>query len=359
MGRITPERYRGVIWCVRVKSGAFVAVRNGFAFPTGNSGFPKSHDVSKGIDKAAGAEREVVSSRKAHDIRGGNLMEASQGKGVGAHTIDITAPATEAARKWQGFGTALKPSWEPICLARTPLIGTVAANVLAHGTGALNIDGCRVGTEGGTAKGRSADKSQTDSVGGYLNAKAGAPIDAGRWPANIVHDGSEEVLAAFPETTSGTFSGKRNEPKTKGVYGSFALQDERGHVGDSGSAARFFYTAKADRLDRMASKHPTVKPVDLMQWLVRLITPPGGVVLDPFAGSGSTGEAAWREGMQCVLIEREAEYQTDIATRLELANAGPATRRSKAIKQVVSAGPLFGDVANDNGGGQANLRQVR
>lgn len=321
------------------------------------SGFPKSHNVGKAIDRELGAVRGKAFNMKGRGDRAEEL-DAN-----GREFLPPYEPATEAARKWQGWGTALKPAWEPICLARKPLgvpVGdirdadapparmrsaTVAENVLEHGTGALNIDGCRIGTEGGTAKGRSADKSETTSVGGYLNAKAGAPIDAGRWPANIVHDGSDEVLAGFPETSSGTFSGKRNKPKTKGVYGAFALQNEHGHVGDSGSAARFFYTAKADKLDRIGSKHPTVKPVDLMQWLCRMVTPPGGVVLDPFAGSGSTGEAAWREGMRCILIEREEEYQADIAERLRLANCGPATRKARAIKQVANDNlPLFGGV---------------
>jgi hypothetical protein len=138
------------------------------------------------------------------------------------------------------------------------------------------------------------------------------------WPANILTDGSAEVLAAC------------------------------GHVAEN--VTRLYFSAKADKLDRIGSKHPTVKPVDLMQWLCRMVTPPGGVVLDPFAGSGSTGEAAWREGFRCILIEREEEYQADIAARLELADKGPATRKARAIKQAPSAGPLFGDNDNANGG---------
>lgn len=223
-----------------------------------------------------------------------------------------------------GIGTALKPAWEPICLARKPLIGTVAENVLEHGTGAINVDGCRVGEPiahqpGGLHKGSGS------TVGSFTGTTEFEREPHGRWPANIVHDGSDEVERAFPD-----------------------------------DAARFFYTAKADKQDRMGSKHPTVKPVDLMQWLCRLITPPGGTVLDPFAGSGSTGEAAWREGFNAVLCERETEYQADIAERLRLASAGPMERNARAIKQVTTAGPLFGD--NDNvpaGGGQTDLRKVR
>jgi len=341
-------------------------IRDQLAWAYG-SGFPKSHDVSKGIDKAAGAVREKVRVDASElgnppnmvggAIKGDDRPWRLEAIERGYHEKDGDEPATDAAREWQGWGTALKPAWEPICLARKPLAGTVAANVLEHGTGALNIDACRVGTEGGTAKGRSADKSTTDSVGGYLNAKAGTPIDAGRWPANIVHDGSPEVTSCFPEikTTRSTVTSKPGA-----VYGAGnGLPSHTGTYGfdETGSAARFFYTAKADKLDRIGSKHPTVKPVDLMQWLVRLVTPPKGTVLDPFAGSGSTGEAAWREGMRCILIEREEEYQADIAERLRLASAGPMERKARAIKQADNDNlPLFGGA--ETGGARGEGRQI-
>jgi len=320
-------------------------IRDQLAWVYGN-GFPKSHNVSKAIDREAGATREIISSRRAHDIRGGNYMGASQGKAIDAYTIDITAPATPAAQEWQGWETALKPSWEPIVLARRPLIGTVAQNVLAHGAGGLNIDGCRIGESGGTAKGRSAVKSTTDSVGGYLNAKAGSPIDAGRWPANIIHDGSAEVVELFPNSKSCSAPSSADSPGA--ILGGSRTQGAI-YPGEDGSAARFFYSAKANTDERAGSKHPTIKPVDLMQWLARLVTPPGGVTLDPFAGSGTTGEAAWREGFSAILIERETKFQEDIARRMDLATAGPATRAaeiSKARGLVDDAGPLF---ANDNG----------
>ena len=316
------------------------------------SGFPKSHDVSKGIDKAAGAVREVVGKSIRH---GGGIKGAGTSYEVSPDVPDITAPATPAAREWQGWGTALKPAWEPICLARKPLIGTVAANVLERGTGALNIDGCRVGDTVETwPKSRSYAPGQIQP-GGKGETQATGSVPSGRWPANIVHDGSDEVLAGFPETGAAKAGGK----STGRNFGQeaddeFAKdRDRTGHTDNGGSAARFFYTAKADKGDRMGSKHPTVKPVDLMQWLCRMVTPPGGVVLDPFAGSGSTGEAAWREGFRCILIEREEEYQADIAARLNLADKGPATRKARSIKQTAGAGPLFGDAANDNGGGRA------
>lgn len=320
------------------------------------SGFPKSHDVSKAIDKAAGAVRARVRVA-APNSAAGSLVGSQDGDRPwrqealerGFHEKAGDVPVTAAAAAWQGWGTALKPAWEPIVMARKPLVGTVAANVLEHGTGALNIDGTRVGDSGGTAT-VTGDRHNTTvhAYGDGLGAQGGsiAQIDAGRWPANIVHDGSDEVVACFPDTKSGNLNQghKRGAGVTSYDGGGGVVAKDYG--GDSGSAARFFYSSKADKQDRIGSKHPTVKPVDLMQWLCRLVTPPGGTVLDPFAGSGSTGEAAWREGFQCVLIEREPEYQADIAERLRLADKGPLERRQRAIKQTADIGPLFG--SNDN-----------
>jgi DNA modification methylase len=261
----------------------------------------------------------------------------------------IRAPSAEA-EQWEGWGTALKPAWEPIVMARKPLIGTIAANVLAHGTGALNIDGCRVqfaGEVGHWSAGTAAGARPGVGYGGAI--KGGEQSALGRWPANIIHDGSEEVVAAFPDS-----DGQQGD-----VRGTEASQPFGGHIsgemtgrngatarGDSGSAARFFYTAKADAADRLGSKHPTVKPLDLMQYLVRLVTPPGGLVLDPFAGTGTTGEAAFREGMRAVLIEREPEYQADIARRMELAQnptKRAAVAKTKNNLQGAEGTPLFGD----------------
>ncbi len=237
-----------------------------------------------------------------------------------------------------GWGTALKPAHEPIVLARKGLVGTVAANVAAHGTGAINIDGCRVEGKSPSVERRESGK-KSGKCGNDLHSnqriKEGLSpykkdVDLyskprlgelyGRWPANVIHDGGDDVLAAFPESS----------------------------FGNGGSTAKLFYHAKADGDDRIGSKHPTVKPVDLMQWLCRLITPPGGLILDPFAGTGTTGEAAWREGFRAVLIEREAEYQADIARRMGLADAGHNTRKGAiavARGDVQDAGPLFGAVS--------------
>lgn len=326
------------------------------------SGFPKSHDVSKAIDKAAGAKREKVrdyNPRNPKATGGGKdgtegatrpWIEAAMERGY--HEKDGNEPATDAAREWQGWGTALKPSWEPICLGRKPLIGTVAENVLEHGTGAINVDGCRIDAEPRTQPSSGTYEGLTGSSTFAIRARPQRPEDKGRWPANIVHDGSDEVVVAFPSESGGAKTAKLGSG-SGGIWSESTGKPAGATYADSGSAARFFYTAKADKQDRMGSKHPTVKPVDLMQWLCRLITPPGGTVLDPFAGSGSTGEAAWREGFACVLVEREEEYQADIAARLKLANAGPMERTRRAIKQVDTLGQLFGD--NDNnpiGGGR-------
>ena len=224
---------------------------------------------------------------------------------------------------WQGWGTALKPALEPITVARKPLIGTVAENVLTHGTGALNVDGCRVGTDGGTAKG---SKPQGEGKGIYGAGLHGVceitHLDAGRWPANLIHDGSDEVVGLFPNTTSGSRkAGRHVVAGGQGRYGEFAEGDLPEVIGDSGSAARFFYCAKASKADREANNnHPTVKPTALMQYLCRLVTPPGGTVLDPFMGSGSTGKAAVREGFSFIGIEREQDY-IEIARKRIAANA--------------------------------------
>lgn len=240
---------------------------------------------------------------------------------------------------WRGLGSALKPANEPCVLARKPLSEkSIAANVLRWGTGALNIDGCRV-AHGADVDLTAVQRQQDGTDNGYRLAKSKLGVDVptykpeGRWPANLVHSGCPEVLAGFPETggdNGSTASSTRGSPLIDAVYG------DRERVpfeprGDSGSAARFFasfpeepqqrfwYGSKADGEDRLGSLHPTVKPIGLLQWLCRLVCPPGGTVLDCFAGTGTTGEAAWREGMNAILIEREEEYQADIARRMELA----------------------------------------
>lgn len=244
-----------------------------------------------------------------------------------------------------GWGTALKPACEPICLARKPLTGTVAANMLEHRTGAINIDGCRVGLR---EKPKVTNPKRTSNTYGVINSPGGKLLPDARWPANIIHDGSDEILTAFPDAPGQQYfvGPEHGDRPSRGIYGDFGARPPNEPRGDSGSAARFFYTAKADSDDRLGSKHPTVKPVDLVQWLVRLVTPKGGLVLDPFAGTGTTAEACYREGMRCMLVEREAEYQADIRRRMGLVLGGPEERRRESIKaktkdQPLDAGPLF------------------
>jgi len=315
------------------------------------SGFPKSHNISKGIDKAAGAEREVVGrnpNSRENATKNNTLYES----GTVGKTDYITTAATAAAKQWQGWGTALKPAHEPIVLARKPFEGTVANNILTYGVGGINIDGTRVGSEGGSTRG---DKPSTHlSPSGAFNTGHNiAKLDAGRFPANFIHDGSDEVVALFP-TTSPAKSGLRNPngKQSTNAFGDFNGQPGivGGHDDNGGSAARFFYCAKANKRDRnegcenlddkewktegaaiperenrpfLPSKnnHPTVKPTDLMQYLCRLITPPNGTILDPFLGSGSTGKAAMYEGFNFVGIELTEEYLPIAKARIQFALA--------------------------------------
>jgi DNA modification methylase len=270
------------------------------------------------------AEREVIVTKSAARSNDGSWASNVAGGMFkpGERDYDITAPATEAAKQWQGWGTALKPALEPITVARKPLIGTVAENVLAHGTGAINVDGCRVGDTVETwPKSRSfragISSGYTDGIEkGATQTTGDAP--PGRWPANLIHDGSDEVLRVFPFVKTGICPADG----AGGYQGGFNRRDSRIAMngGDSGSVSRFFYCAKASKSDRGADNvHPTVKPTDLMRYLCRLVTPPGGVVLDPFMGSGSTGKAACLEGFNFIGIERESQYFDIACKRIEQA----------------------------------------
>lgn len=230
--------------------------------------------------------------------------------------------ATDAARQWEGWGTALKPALEPITLARKPLVSTVAGNVMMHGTGALNIAASRVHANGDPqlaakyASVQTAGPRENAVYGADSRPRAGAaPHEGGRFPANLIHDGSPEVVAHFPDSagSGGSVPNVKITGYGDGAVGTGSaeyLGGERTKVDcGTGSAARFFYCAKASRRDRGEdNKHPTVKPTDLMRYLCRLITPPGGMVLDPFAGSGSTGKAAALEGFQFIGFELDPEH---------------------------------------------------
>ena len=281
------------------------------------SGFPKSLDVSKAIDKAAGAEREDV-----YEDKTGVTDNLAYGKGLGVGVIE-RRPATPEAEKWNGWGTALKPAFEPIVVARKPLAGTVAQNVLEHGTGALNIDACRIGTDLITTIGTPGAKN---TYGTYTAKPSSDHV--GRWPANVALD--ETAAAMLDEQSGWQKDGTAHLDNRMSDYDatSYKIVDSRGGTrgyGGEGGASRFFYTAKASRQDRNAggladNTHPTVKPTELMRWLIRLVTPPGGIILDPFGGSGSTGLAARAENTRCILIEREAEYLNIIRDRLAQLN---------------------------------------
>jgi site-specific DNA-methyltransferase (adenine-specific) len=325
------------------------------------SGFPKSLDVSKAIDKTAGAEREIIGTT---DQAVGVFAHSGSGtpqdyKGY-AEQHNITAPATLEAKQWEGWGTALKPAFEPVIVARKPIEGTVANNVLKWGTGGLNIDGSRIGRQDGdnsTAGNRTATFGTQDTNSGGDGSGGWTQNDSGRWPANIILD---PYTAELLDEQSGT--SKPSKGRTGKVGGQQGLY-ENGHSPDyestwpsdnGGGASRFFYVAKASKRDRnegleelplgqskfgnqketvegsLNSKHrgeprqnfhPTVKPTTLMEYLIKLVTPPNGTVLDPFTGSGSTGKAAILQGFDFIGIEMTEEYLPIIEGRLKHAEA--------------------------------------
>ena len=251
-----------------------------------------------GIEWTAYKNREVVGTAKWKTLNEAP-MPGADCSAKNRSFKNITAPATDEAKRWNGWGTALKPAWEPIIVARKPLIGTVAQNVLTHGTGAINIDGCRVEGEIGTCyktKGNGEVGAGGVYEGGYRgewNSDNPHPDSVrhnaiGRFPANLIHDGSDEATDPM------------------------------------GEAQRYFYCAKASKADRTEgcdrNHHPTVKPTSLMRYLCRLVTPPDGIVLDPFTGSGSTGKGAILEGFRFYGIEKEAEYAEIARARIEYAH---------------------------------------
>jgi len=324
------------------------------------SGFPKSLDISKSIDKAAGAEREVVDRRRV--IGGGteHINRGNKDQGFrpgdyqkGENILDVTAPATDLAKQWSGYGTALKPAWEPIIVAMKPCDGTFAANAQKHGVAGMNIDGCRVEWD---AKSKANDTKRrvtprTDVTGGSFHAGGGknegyigeAESPSGRWPANLIWSHHPECESIGTSEVSGNGHWPKSRPKNNTECGpnGHGGQDElnerfstnetvenwRCHAdcpskcfpssASCSSASRFFYCAKASQAERSGSKHPTVKPLNLIAYLVRLVRPPdGGVILDPFAGSGTTAEACIHEKIECIAIERDAEYINDIRSRI-------------------------------------------
>jgi site-specific DNA-methyltransferase (adenine-specific) len=237
-----------------------------------------------------------------------------------------TKPSTESAKQWSGWGTALKPAWEPIILCRKPLDGTVAENVQKWGTGAINIDGCRIGVESTIRNSNAGTNGEGWGMGKYSHINGS---DKGRFPANLIHDGSDEVLEEFPQN-AGAFAPVKSgmNGKSKGIYGDFAQKGDDGASfrGDSDSAARFFYCAKASKSERnlglpegTTNKHPTVKPLSLIEYLIKLISVENAIVLDPFTGSGTTGIACTRLGRKFVGYELDKESFITAETRLKKA----------------------------------------
>jgi len=413
---IEKKNYKGKVWCISVESGAFVARRNGKIFITGNSGFPKSHNIGKAVDKLRkGSDKldefslfikkkreELGISKSEADkfVCGGTTMysffEGRKDKPlyfpnkehykkikellkldntwddfvletneqiVGYENGDFgfqkggqrwngdkkILELTDKAKKYEGQGTALKPAMELWTLCRKPLSEkTIAKNVLKWGTGGINIDGCRVGSEKHSYSINGATK------GGNFGNGANQPANErnhktvqGRFPANLIHDGSEEVVSEFPDSKSSNAVRKNNktplEPKDGWNANNMKGQDSYG-FDDSGSASRFFYCAKSSKAERnkglegfeekeridyggfhsekgliengrnpenrvlMKNNHPTVKPIKLMKYLCRLITPKDGTVIDPYMGSGTTGIACKEEDFGFIGIEKDEEY---------------------------------------------------
>jgi DNA modification methylase len=282
------------------------------------SGFPKSHDVAKAItaqELHGGSNPQAIrKARQGEDYAPTGQSDYRKGRAFSAEIEHDRRPTelTDAAREWQGYGTALKPATEPICLARKPISeSSIAANVLKWGTAALNIDGCRI--EAGDKTPAPVGEFARPNIGatGHKGVRDGSADHLGRWPANLIHDGSDEVVAGFPESDGAAAAvGPQYGPKSSvNAYGDWGPRQEMKPRGDSGSAARFFYCAKATTEERgEGNNHPTVKPVELMRWLTRLVTPKGGLVLDPFMGSGSTALACDAEQFNFIGCELSADY---------------------------------------------------
>lgn len=292
------------------------------------SGFPKSHNVGKSVEKInVGGKKnlKVIGERRGLNNENGTSgfsysKEYVSGVSIGGKQLQGTIPIYEINNQWEGWGTALKPANEPICLARKPLSEkSVAENVLKHGTGGINIDGCRVVYSADDHVMKYEKYSNGEYKSEYQNGtsyKYGNQVQInpqGRFPANVIHDGSDEVLQEFPDN-KGAFAPVKSGQKGFGgdIYGKYnqAGDDGKTFYNDGlGSASRFFYCAKASKSDREdGNNHPTVKPTELMRYLCRLITPPNGIVLDPFMGSGSTGKGAILEGFDFIGMELDSEY---------------------------------------------------
>jgi DNA modification methylase len=357
------------------------------------SGFPKSLDVGKAIDHAAGAQRKVVEQRRGAGTPGNTFPLNG--------TYPAGPPATDDAKRWDGWGTALKPAWEPIVMARKPLRGTVAANVLAYGTGALNIDGTRIPT-GSEVVARDFDRQRQTPGIANPNGSGGLTGQwqtSARWPANVIltdaiFDGDVPGVVGGGTSEDGVAVNRnRTGDETNGGYGGWAGAVPAGTLdagyGGGGGMSRFFLIPKEARSGReplvrgllepgiintatppgspgshspragagrngpRENLHPTVKPLELMRHLVRLVTPPGGLVLDPFLGSGTTAIAANAEGFRCIGIEKELEYAEITVARLPGQPLGlgldvPAATKKRTDSRGKASGYDWSESVNDN-----------
>jgi DNA modification methylase len=320
-------------------------VRDSIAWLYG-SGFPKSMNIALQLDKKAGLQSDRGSAINVGGKGDRQDIETSVSEANGKLQPAYRDYKSPEAEKWAGWGTALKPAFEPVVVARKPLIGTVAANVLEFGVGGLNIDASRIGTNPGYKY--SADKNGTTFHGQQgerierTAEKAGKEFiesTLGRWPANIILD---EYTAGLLDEQSGigvSKSGGRSTGRNFGQEYDNAFSKERERTGhnDSGGASRFFYVSKANKRDRnegdVTNTHPTVKPTDLMRYLIKLVTPAGGIVLDPFTGSGSTGKAALLDGYQFIGIELTADYLPIIEGRLQWAEKTRIEQAEALVKE--------------------------
>jgi site-specific DNA-methyltransferase (adenine-specific) len=366
LATITKEAYSGVIFCPNTSTGAFVARRNGKVFITGNSGFPKSMNIGKGVDKLQGNKREVVGTKGLHKYTPKGMNHTVNYR---SQDFDKANELTKGTSEWEGWGTALKPAHEPIVMARKPFKGSVAENVLEWGTGGINIDGCRIGTEEIFIRGGGGERT------GWGKKNQINETRQGRFPANLILD---EEAGKMLDEQSGMSKSLGGTGKIS-LDSSVNLGDGNNYFnyGDTGGASRFFYcpkTSKTDRnegLDEFDAKpmacgnqakaelkrgnlefegkgdgtkhnkvsmrvntHPTVKPTDLMAYLIRLVTPKGGTVLDPFMGSGSTGKGAVRGGFDFIGIEREQEYFKIAEARIQYEKTKPNGKvKNKPIQE--------------------------
>ncbi len=301
---------------VRIEDAGF-EIRDMIAWIYG-SGFPKSLNIGKAVDKLQGNERESVEYKYQNRIPNGR-------SGLGLSGNDNTQIRTQdgdtkGTSEWEGWGTALKPALEPITVARKPLSEkTVAENCLKWGVGGINIDGCRVESsqEDKDMLEAKSSKNPTGVKSAFGGGIASKPDPQGRFPANLIHDGSDEVLGLFPETSSNARKQKTIQGKLGGVTSYKTLGTGNGFgIDDSGSAARFFYCAKSSKSERNkgteelehGNNHATVKPIKLMEYLVKLVSKEGHTVLDPFTGSGTTGIACKNLNRNFIGVERDEEY---------------------------------------------------